>query len=112
MHNAERLLYVALEPIVVLELRPNCEHCNRDLPPDSVDARICSFACTFCVTCVEQVLSNVCPNCGGGLERRPVRPREKLTARPAGSTRVYKPADRNNHHTLVARLGGVAPEKR
>ena len=51
----------------MLELRPTCEHCNKALPPDSLEARICSYECTFCVTCVEQVLGNVCPNCGGGF---------------------------------------------
>ena len=58
---------------VALELRPNCEHCGRDLPPDSPDARICSYECTFCATCVDEVLHGVCPNCGGTFERRPVR---------------------------------------
>ena len=47
---------------IVLELRPTCEHCNKLLPPDSPEARICSYECTFCATCVEGVLGNVCPN--------------------------------------------------
>ncbi|MCB0969838.1 MAG: DUF1272 domain-containing protein, partial [Ilumatobacter sp.] len=54
----------------VLELRPNCEWCDRDLPPDAADARICSYECTFCAACVERHLANVCPNCGGGFEPR------------------------------------------
>ena len=58
----------------MLELRPNCEWCDRDLPPESSDARICSYECTFCAACVEAHLHNVCPNCGGGFERRPIRP--------------------------------------
>ena len=58
----------------MLELRPNCEYCDRDLPPDSLDARICTYECTFCADCVDTVLHNVCPNCGGGFERRPIRP--------------------------------------
>ena len=58
----------------MLELRPNCERCDRDLPPDA-DARICSYECTFCVECAEQALANVCPNCGGGFVPRPIRPR-------------------------------------
>jgi uncharacterized protein len=58
----------------VLELRPNCELCDVDLPPDSVDARICSYECTFCADCVEHVLHDVCPNCGGGFQPRPIRP--------------------------------------
>jgi hypothetical protein len=58
----------------MLELRPNCELCDRDLPPESADARICSYECTFCADCVEGVLANVCPNCGGGFQPRPIRP--------------------------------------
>ena len=58
----------------MLELRTNCEICDRDLPPESADARICSYECTFCADCVETVLHNVCPNCGGGFVPRPIRP--------------------------------------
>ncbi len=58
----------------MLELRPNCELCDRDLPPDSPEARICTYECTFCAGCVENVLHDVCPNCGGNFESRPVRP--------------------------------------
>ena len=58
----------------MLELRPTCEHCARPLPPDATDARICSFECTFCAACVDDVLGNVCPNCGGGFAPRPIRP--------------------------------------
>jgi len=59
---------------MALELRPNCEFCDKDLPPDATDARICSFECTFCADCVETKLHNVCPNCGGGFAPRPIRP--------------------------------------
>ncbi|MGB1884268.1 MAG: DUF1272 domain-containing protein [Gammaproteobacteria bacterium] len=59
----------------MLELRPNCEYCDKDLPPDARDARICSYECTFCAACVESALRNVCPNCGSGFEPRPIRPR-------------------------------------
>jgi hypothetical protein len=58
----------------MLELRPTCENCNRTLPPDSLEARICSYECTFCAACVDTVLANVCPNCGGGFAPRPIRP--------------------------------------
>jgi hypothetical protein len=58
----------------MLELRPNCELCDKDLPPNAVDARICSYECTFCAACVGDVLHDVCPNCGGGFQARPVRP--------------------------------------
>jgi len=58
----------------MLELRPTCEHCNKALPPASPEARICAYECTFCAACVDDVLHNVCPNCGGGFVARPVRP--------------------------------------
>ncbi|MFN0136503.1 MAG: DUF1272 domain-containing protein [Phycisphaerae bacterium] len=73
----------------MLEIRPNCECCDRDLPASSPDARICSFECTFCRDCVERVLRGVCPNCGGNLERRPIRPAGKLIADPASTVRVH-----------------------
>ena len=76
----------------MLELRPSCELCDRDLPADSSDARICSYECTFCVDCVEGVLHNVCPNCGGGFVPRPIRP---ASARRAGVSRVDQPPATN-----------------
>ena len=75
----------------MLKLRPNCECCDRDLPPDSLDARICTFDCTFCVDCVEMRLRGVCPNCGGEFVRRPRRPAAKLARFPASTERVLKP---------------------
>jgi hypothetical protein len=74
---------------MALELRPNCECCDRDLPP-SAEAFICSFECTWCPDCATDVLNGVCPNCGGELVRRPVRPAEKLAANPASTIRVVK----------------------
>lgn len=74
----------------MLELRPNCECCDRDLPPDSVEARICTFECTFCADCVQGVLKDVCPNCGGGFMPRPIRPANKLAKFPASATRVVR----------------------
>ena len=62
---------------MALELRPNCEFCDVDLPPNSVDAWICSYECTFCSDCVEHKLHNVCPNCGRGFAPRPIRPSTK-----------------------------------
>lgn len=76
----------------MLELRPNCECCDRDLPPGSTDARICSFECTFCADCADGVLGGRCPNCGGELVPRPRRPDTKLAANPPSSIRVHKPA--------------------
>ncbi|MGZ3183134.1 MAG: DUF1272 domain-containing protein [Telluria sp.] len=72
----------------MLELRPNCECCDRDLPPDAPDAYICTFECTWCADCARTKLNWVCPNCGGNLERRPIRPAGKLAANPAGTRRV------------------------
>jgi hypothetical protein len=74
----------------MLELRPNCECCDRDLPPSSTAARICSFECTFCAACAENVLHGKCPNCGGELVPRPRRPEEKLAKYPASTRRVVK----------------------
>ena len=75
----------------MLELRPNCECCDRDLPPESVEARICSFECTFCASCADTKLGGTCPNCGGELLARPRRPAAKLTNNPASTRRVYNP---------------------
>ena len=75
----------------MLQLRPNCECCDRDLPPDSAEARICTFECTFCAACADKTLRGVCPNCGGELARRPIRPARLLIKYPASSERVHKP---------------------
>lgn len=75
----------------MLELRPNCECCDRDLPPESKEARICSFECTFCASCAETRFQGVCPNCGGGFMPRPIRPAAKLAAYPPSTKRVKKP---------------------
>ena len=98
--------------LIMLKLRPNCEHCDTDLLADATDARICSFECTFCADCVEHVLRNVCPNCGGGLVPRPVRPREKLALRPASTERVHQLVDAAKHAQLLARYEHVAVEQR
>lgn len=74
----------------MLELRPNCECCDRDLPP-SAPARICTFECTFCPDCAEARFAGVCPNCGGGLAPRPVRPAALLDRHPASTVRVTNP---------------------
>lgn len=74
----------------MLALRPNCECCDKDLPPDSAEAMICSFECTFCRTCAEEVLHGVCPNCGGGFAPRPIRPAPLLSKYPPSTERVLK----------------------
>jgi uncharacterized protein len=96
----------------MLKIKPNCEHCDADLAPDSPDARICSFECTFCASCVDNVLNNVCPNCGGGLLPRPIRPREKLDLRPASIERMHKPVDMLAHAKLLARYRDIDPVER
>jgi hypothetical protein len=102
----------------VLQLRPNCECCDRDLPPNSPDARICSYECTFCADCVETVLHNVCPNCGGGFVHRPVRPSREwrqgvcLAKHPASVDRVRLRYSREELRTFVATLAGINPQDR
>jgi hypothetical protein len=75
----------------MLELRPNCECCDRDLPYDAAHARICSYECTFCADCAERVLGGACPNCGGELIARPRRPAAKIAADPASTRRIHQP---------------------
>lgn len=75
----------------MLELRPCCECCGTDLPPDSLAARMCSYECTFCADCTGGVLGGICPNCGGELVRRPVRPTRMLAKHPASTARKVKP---------------------
>lgn len=73
----------------MLELRPNCECCGKDLKPAD-DARICSFECTFCASCADEVLKSVCPNCGGELVARPIRPATLLAKYPPSGKRIVK----------------------
>jgi hypothetical protein len=102
----------------VLQLRPNCELCDKDLPPRAADARICSYECTFCADCVETVLFNVCPNCGGGFAPRPIRPATErrpgvgLAKRPASTQRVHLKWDRAELAAFVASVRSVRPEDR
>jgi hypothetical protein len=97
----------------MLELRPTCEHCNKALPPDSTEARICSFECTFCAQCVDSLLGNVCPNCGGGFEQRPVRPSrnwkdDNYLGRYPAATRIrHRPVDLEAHARLAAAIHGI-----
>ena len=102
----------------MLELRPTCENCNRALPPDSPEARICSYECTFCASCVEKVLENVCPNCGGGFVPRPVRPTTNwkgdnyLGHDPASTTIKHRPIDPASHARFAAHVKTIPPENR
>ena len=96
----------------MLELRPNCEQCNKPLPPNSLEARICSYECTFCAACVDMVLGNVCPNCGGGFAPRPIRPSKKLRKDPASTKVKHKPVDPAAHAKFAAPIRDLPPEKR
>ena len=102
----------------MLELRPNCERCDRDLPPESAEARICSYECTFCSDCVATHLANVCPNCGGGFQPRPIRPAKAW--RPGVSREHQRPSDKRvalkygpgDIAAHVARLRDIPPAER
>ncbi|MFZ5496755.1 MAG: DUF1272 domain-containing protein [Verrucomicrobiota bacterium] len=102
----------------MLELRPTGENCNKPLPPASTGARICSYECTFCADGAERVLFNVCPNCGGGLTPRPVRPARNwkgnnfLGADPASTTVKHRPVDPAIQAAFAATIRTVAPELR
>jgi hypothetical protein len=102
----------------MLELRPNCEYCDTDLPPKSTEARICTYECTFCADCVEKILKNVCPNCGSGFVQRPIRP---ATARREGVSLKYQPASldrkslsysKEDIAEFVMAVKGIPPEIR
>ena len=102
----------------MLELRPTCENCNTPLPPDSTDAMICTFECTFCRPCVENILDNVCPNCGGGFCPRPIRPKrdwkagDYLGAYPASTTVKHRPVDSRLHKRFAEAIKSIPPELR
>ncbi|HVH80311.1 MAG TPA: DUF1272 domain-containing protein [Stellaceae bacterium] len=102
----------------MLEIRPNCEWCDKDLPPDAPDAKICSYECTFCAECIEAHLHNVCPNCGGGFVPRPIRPTNEwrpgvcATKQLASNKRVHLKWPREDIAAFVARLRTVDPARR
>lgn len=103
---------------MALELRPNCEYCDKDLPPQASEARICSYECTFCADCAETKLHNVCPNCGGGFMPRPIRPSTAwrpetcLTHDPASTRRRYLAHRPDEIADFSARLRDIPPERR
>jgi len=79
----------------MLEIRTSCENCSKELPNESSEAMICTYECTFCTDCVNNILFNVCPNCGGGFEKRPTRPKVGLIKHPARKDTVLKPVVKN-----------------
>ncbi|NSY40545.1 DUF1272 domain-containing protein [Leisingera sp. ANG59] len=104
----------------MLELRPNCELCDKDLPPEAGEARICSYECTYCADCAERVLHNVCPTCGGGFAPRPIRPKRAwrealklgLGNNPASTRRVHSKFSREDIAAHVERIRHLRPEER
>ena len=102
----------------MLELRPNCENCSRALAPNCLEARICSYECTFCADCVDTVLKNVCPNCGGGFVPRPVRPSRNwkgdnyLGKDPASTRTRHRPVDPTSHQLFAEPIALIAPQDR
>jgi hypothetical protein len=102
----------------MLELRPTCEQCNKALPPASLEARICSYECTFCAACVEDVLGNVCPNCGGGFTARPIRPTrnwkdDNYLGKDPATTRVkHRPVNPVLHCIFAAEIASLSPDRR
>ncbi|ANO52311.1 DUF1272 domain-containing protein [Woeseia oceani] len=102
----------------MLELRPSCENCNKPLAPNSLEARICTYECTFCVSCVEDVLHNVCPNCAGGFVPRPIRPainwrRNNYLGNDPASTKVrHRPVDPAEHAAFIENIRQLPAEER
>jgi hypothetical protein len=103
---------------MALQLRPNCEYCDKDLPPHATDARICTFECTFCADCVDTKLHNVCPNCGGGFAPRPIRPATEwrpglsATTRPASTQRAHLKFSVEDVAAFSERIRRVDPANR
>ena len=103
---------------MALQLRPNCEYCDKDLAPNATDARICTFECTFCADCVESKLQNVCPNCGGGFAPRPIRPANPwrsgvcTEAQPPSDKRVHLKFGPEDVAAHCGRVKGIPPEAR
>ncbi len=103
---------------MALQLRPNCEYCDKDLPPNSTDALICSYECTFCADCVENHLNNVCPNCGGGFAPRPIRPAREwrpgacVARQPPSTRRVHLSFAREEIAAYSARIRDIPPAER
>ena len=96
----------------MLEIRPNCEHCNKDLPNTSTEAMICSFECTYCKDCALVIFENVCPSCSGNFVERPIRPKKEIQGNPALDKRIFKPKDLDKARINTNRFKAIPPEKR
>ena len=96
----------------MLEIRPSCEHCGKDLPNTSKEAMICSFECTYCRQCALVLFENVCPSCGGNFEKRPIRPSGHLRKHPPSTKAVFKPKDLEEAKRLIEKFRHLKPEER
>lgn len=96
----------------MIDIRTNCENCNTALPPNSEEAMICAFECTFCANCVESILRNVCPNCGGGFEKRPILRQKYLSKYPVSDKHILKPIDHEKFNHLLVQLKDIKPSER
>lgn len=96
----------------MLEIRPNCEHCNTELPNTSTHAMICSFECTYCKTCAIEIFENVCPSCSGNFVPRPIRPQKEIKTNPASDKRIFKPKDLGKARLNSNTYKNIPPEKR
>lgn len=96
----------------MLEIRPNCEHCNKDLPNTSTEAMICSFECTYCKTCALEIFENVCPSCAGNFVERPIRPSKMIEKYPVLTHRIFKPKNVEKTQKTSNQFKNIAPSKR
>lgn len=96
----------------MLELRPNCEHCGKELPNTSTEAMICTFECTYCASCAINIFENVCPTCGGNFEKRPIRPSKMIKKYPTSLKKIYKPKDLVKAKKLSNKIKNIRPEER
>jgi hypothetical protein len=98
--------------VCMLELRPSCEGCGKALPPNATDAMICTYECTFCEVCVRTTLHDICPNCGGNFQHRPIRPRAMLAKDPARTECAAAGIDEASHAAFFERYRDAAPADR
>ena len=96
----------------MLEIRPNCEHCNKDLPYTSTEAMICSYECTYCKTCAIYIFENVCPSCSGNFVERPIRPKHQIKNNPSSTKLIFKPKDLEKAKLNSDKFKNISPEKR
>ncbi|MFK8036816.1 MAG: DUF1272 domain-containing protein [Crocinitomicaceae bacterium] len=96
----------------MLEIKPNCEHCNKGLPNTSTDAMICSFECTYCKECAFEIFENVCPSCSGNFSERPIRPKKEIEKYPASIHPVFKPKNLIVANMNTEEFKSIPPEKR